>query len=31
MKYNTIFIYDIYKYDMHNYDIKLNIKFFIFI
>ena len=29
MKYNTVFMYDTYTYDMHNYDIKCNIEFFI--
>ena len=29
MKYNTIFMYDTYTYDMCNYDIKYNVEFFI--
>ena len=29
MKYNTIFIYDAYTYDMYNYDIKCNVEFFL--
>ena len=28
MKYNTIFMYDTYTYDMYNYDIKYNVEFF---
>ena len=28
MKYNTIFMYDTYTYDMHNYDIKYAVEFF---
>ena len=29
MKYNAIFMYDPYSYDMHDYDIKYNVGFFI--
>ena len=29
MKYNTIFMYETYTYDMCNYDIKYNVEFFI--
>ena len=28
MKYNTIFMYDTYTYDMYNYDIKYNVELF---
>ena len=28
MKYNTIFMYDTYTYDMYNYDIKYDVEFF---
>ena len=27
MKFNTIFMYDTYTYDMNNYDIKYNVEF----
>ena len=29
IKYNTIFIYDRYTYDINDYDIKWNVEFFI--
>ena len=29
MKYNTIFMYDTYTYQMYKYDIKYNVDFFI--
>ena len=28
MKYNTIFMYDTYTYDMYNNDIKYDVEFF---
>ena len=28
MKYNTVFMYDTYTYDMYNYDIKYNVEYF---
>ena len=27
MKFNTIFMYDTYTYDMNNFDIKYNVEF----
>ena len=27
MKYNTIFMYDTYAFEMYNYDIKYNVEF----
>ena len=29
MKYNTVFMYDTYTYQMYKYDIKYNVEFFI--
>ena len=29
MKYNSVFMYDIYTYDMYNYDVKYKVDFFI--
>ena len=29
MKYNTVFMYDTYTYDMYYCDIKYNVEFFI--